>query len=314
MTKPDNKRPILITGIHRSGTTWVGKILAHDPQVTYISEPLHLKHSRGVFKHPVDVWYPYICEDNGEPFKNAFLETLQYKYHLLKELQNLQDIKAAGKLVRDFSVFQSSRLGKRRALLKDPFAVISVPWFISVLKADVVILVRHPLQFVSSIKRLGWRFDFDYLLQQPLLMRDYLESYRAEMEQVYSQRDDIVGQGILLWKIIYSIVSQYQNQGLAFMLVRQEDLSLNPERIYRDICDYVGITYSEDIRRAIIRSSRSSNLVEISVNHEHAIQVNSIANLTNWKKRLTDREIERIVTDTWDIAERYYQWEEWNSW
>jgi len=314
MRKAETVKPILITGIHRSGTTWVGKILAHDSQVTYISEPLHLKHSRGVFKHPVDAWYPYICDENGEPFENAFLETIQYKYHLRNELQNLHSLKAVGKMVRDFSVFQSSRLGKRRALLKDPFAVVSVPWFLSMMNANVVILVRHPLQFVSSIKRMSWRFDFDYLLQQPLLMRDYLESYRMEMNQANRQKDDIVGQGILLWRIIYSIVDQYLNLGHDFMLVRHEDLSLDPERHFSEICDYVGITYSRDIKRAIHRSSRSSNMTEISVHDEHAILVNSIANLTNWKKRLTDREIERIVADTRDVAEKYYKWEEWNLW
>jgi hypothetical protein len=217
-------------------------------------------------------------------------------------------------MVRDFYVFQSSRLGKRRALLKDPFAVVSVPWFLSMMNADVVILVRHPLQFVSSIKRMSWRFDFDYLLQQPLLMRDYLESYRAEMNQANRQKDDIVGQGILLWRIIYSIVDQYLNLGHDFILVRHEDLSLDPERYFSEICDYVGITYSRDIKRAIHRSSRSSNMTEISVHDEHAILVNSIANLTNWKKRLTDREIERIVADTRDVAEKYYKWEEWNLW
>lgn len=314
MKKEEFGKPILITGIHRSGTTWVGKILTHDPRVTYISEPLHLRHSLGVFNQPVDAWYPYICDENGEPFENAFLETIQYKYHLGKELQNLHSFREVGKLVRDFSVFQTSRLGNHRALLKDPFAVVSVPWFLSMMKADVVILVRHPLQFVSSIKRLNWKFDFDYLLQQPLLMRDYLEPYRVEMNQVNRKRDDIVGEGILLWKIIYSIVNQYQKKGHDFMLVRHEDLSLDPERYFSDICDYVGVNYSRDIKRAIIRSSRSSNLSEIAVHDEHSFIVNSIANLTNWKKRLTDLEIERIVTDTRDIAEKYYKWEEWNLW
>ena len=205
-------------------------------------------------------------------------------------------------------------MGNHRALLKDPFAVISIPWFLSTTGADVVLMVRHPLQFVSSIKRLNWKFDFDYLLQQSLLMRDYLEPYRVEMNQINLQRGDIVGHGILLWKIIYSIVDQYRERGLKIMLVRHEDLSQAPERYFRAICDYTGIKYSKAIERAVIRSSRSSNLPEISVNDEHAVLVDSLTNLTNWKNRLTSNEINRIVTDTRDVAEKYYKWEEWKSW
>ena len=33
-------KPILVTGSHRSGSTWVGKMLATSPSVNYIHEPL----------------------------------------------------------------------------------------------------------------------------------------------------------------------------------------------------------------------------------------------------------------------------------
>ena len=35
------RRPILVTGSHRSGTTWVGKTIALSPSVTYIGEPFN---------------------------------------------------------------------------------------------------------------------------------------------------------------------------------------------------------------------------------------------------------------------------------
>jgi hypothetical protein len=39
--------PVLVTGIHRSGTTWVGKMLAAAPGVVYINEPLTGIHRSG---------------------------------------------------------------------------------------------------------------------------------------------------------------------------------------------------------------------------------------------------------------------------
>ena len=56
--------PILVTGTHRSGTTWVGKMLAADAMTAYISEPLNVLHRPGVFHAKVKYWYQYICEEN----------------------------------------------------------------------------------------------------------------------------------------------------------------------------------------------------------------------------------------------------------
>ena len=61
--------PILVTGAHRSGTTWVGKILAADPrQAGYISEPLNVLHRPGVMRTPVHRWYTSLTEDVASQF------------------------------------------------------------------------------------------------------------------------------------------------------------------------------------------------------------------------------------------------------
>ena len=210
----------------------MGKMLALDPGTTYVSEPLHLGHSRGVLSQPVENWYSYICDDNSAQFENAFQNTIQFKYQLWMAIQHSRHWRSAGKVVRDFPVFLTSRLLKRRALLKDPFAVLSVPWFISTLDAQVVIMVRHPIPFVSSLKRLGWSFNFDHLLNQPLLMRDHLEPFRSEMVHSKQDEQDIVGQGILLWRMIYTLVHQNKTQGYDIQFIRHEYLSQRPLPIF----------------------------------------------------------------------------------
>jgi len=307
-------KPILITGAHRTGTTWMGKILALDPDITYVSEPLHLGHSRGVLSQPVENWYSYICNDNGTQFENAFQNTIQFKYQIWMAIQHSRNWKGAGKVIRDFPLFLASRLLKRRALLKDPFAVISVPWFTSALDAQVVIMVRHPIPFVSSLKRLGWSFDFNHLLNQPLLMRDHLDPFRSEMVHCKQNEQDIVGQGILLWRMIYLLVHQYKTQGLDIQLIRHEDLSQRPLPIFEEIFLKLGIVFSQKIEEKIIISTQTSNPDEVAVYDEHAVRLNSLANLKNWKKRLTDLEIERIDTDTRDVVKEFYELGEWKSW
>jgi len=310
----DDMKPILITGAHRTGTTWTGKMLALDPGVTYVSEPLHFDHSRGVLSQPVESWYSYICDDNGAQFENAFRNTIQFKYQLWMAIQHSRNWRAVGKVIRDFPVFLTSHVLKRRALLKDPFAVLSVPWFISTLDAQVVIMVRHPIPFVSSLKRLGWSFNFNHLLNQPLLMRDHLEPFRSDMVQSKKDEQDIVGQGILLWRMIYTLVHQYKTQGYDIQLIRHEYLSQRPLPIFEELFQKLGMVFSHKIEEKIIISTQTSNPNEVAVYDEHAVKLNSLANLRNWKKRLTDLEITRIDTDTRDVVKEFYELGEWKSW
>jgi hypothetical protein len=314
MDMSSRKVPILITGAHRTGTTWVGKVLAQDPGIAYVSEPLHLHHSRGVLDHPVDAWYQYICDENDDPYYFAYLKTLQYNYQLWSAIKNITDFKSAGKIVVDQLSFLSHKILDRRILLKDPFAVFSVPWFIDRFRTKVLIMVRHPLALISSLQRLNWQFDFDFLLDQPLLMRDFLEPFRDEMMHTNQNKDNILLQGILLWRMIYTVVHRYSLEIPEISIIRHEDLSLEPVKIFSHICDSLDVGQTEAIKKAAHLSSRTSNPAEVSQNDEHAVYLDSRANLSNWRKRLSESDIHKIVEGTMDVAEKFYRPEEWKEW
>ncbi|HBY06402.1 MAG TPA: sulfotransferase family protein, partial [Chloroflexi bacterium] len=180
-------------------------MIAASPQVGYISEPLNVLHRPGVLRAPTQHWYTYICAENQADYLPAFRETLRFRYHPWLELKSLRSLKDAGRMLRDGGWFLSGQVRRARPLLKDPFAVFSAPWFAQALGCRVVIAVRHPLAFVSSLKRLGWDFDFLDLLAQPLLMRDHLEPYQAEMEALLATPEDVIGQGSLLWRMVYTV-------------------------------------------------------------------------------------------------------------
>ena len=130
-TTSAERRPILVTGAHRSGTTWVGRMLAADDGVAYISEPLNVLHRPGVFSAPVPYWYTYITSENEAAFLPAFRELLDYNYHILAELRSIRSRKDVLRMVRDFHSFFVGSMHAERPLLKDPFAVFSTPWFAS---------------------------------------------------------------------------------------------------------------------------------------------------------------------------------------
>jgi len=63
-----SKNPILVTGSHRSGTTWVGKILALSPEVGYIQEPFHPRHNMAICNAVFENCFTYICKENEERY------------------------------------------------------------------------------------------------------------------------------------------------------------------------------------------------------------------------------------------------------
>jgi len=303
------RAPILVTGAHRTGTTWVGKMLAAGRGVAYISEPLNVWHRPGVLRAPVEKWYTYLCAENEAAYLPAFHEMLDFRYGLGRELRSLRSRKDVLRMGRDISTFLRGRLLGQRALLKDPFAIFSAPWFAARLNCRVVITVRHPAGFASSLKRLNWPFDFGDLLDQPILMRDHLEVDRVAMESISA--DDIIGQAALLWRMVYRSVARMKSLQPSFIIIQHEDLSRDPLAGFQSLYAALDLDFTPKVEQTILNSSSSENPNELSKKKVHSVKLDSHANVDNWKKRLSVDEITRIRDLTEEVAAQFYEEEEW---
>ncbi len=306
---PLNEHPVLVTGAHRSGTTWVGKMLAAGGQAAYISEPLNVWHRPGVMRTPVENWYTYINRENESAYLPALLETLSFRYHTWDEIKSLRSVKDLLRMGRDWSLFLRGRLRKQRPLIKDPFAVFSTLWFLERLGSQVVITVRHPAAVASSLKRLGWSFDFQDLLGQPLLMRDWLEPYRDEMSAIPA--GDVIGQSSLLWRMVYQVVDTCRKQDPEIQLVRHEDLALDPLPAFQELYASLDLQFTPEAQKTILKSSSSDNPKETSKKAIHSVKLDSRASLYNWKQHLSSEEVSRIRQLTRDVSSIYYPEADW---
>lgn len=300
---------ILVTGAHRTGTTWVGKMLASGRGVAYISEPLNVWHRPGVLRAPVSKWYTFIDKTSEADYLPAFREMLAFRYGLGREIRSLRSRKDVLRMGRDLSIFLRGRLTGQRPLIKDPFAVFSAPWFAERLGCRVVITVRHPAGFASSLKRLNWPFDFSDLLDQPALMEAYLDADRAVMESI--AEDDILGQAALLWRMVYRVVARMTSLHPSFIIVRHEDLSRDPLTGYRDLYAALDLDFTPKVEQAILNASSSENPEELSQEKVHSVKLDSRANIDNWKKRLSKDEIARVREMTGKVSHLFYSDEEW---
>jgi len=306
-----DRKPILVSGAHRSGTTWVGKMLAADPQVAYVSEPLNIFHRPGVLRTPTQFWYTYICEDNQVKFTEAFYELLQFNYHTNLEIRSLKSIKDFGRLCRDWWTFWNGRRKNQIPLIKDPFAVFSSEWFRNSLGCRIVIVVRHPAAVTSSILKLGWNFDFQDLLDQPLLMRDWLGSFQAEMEKEIDSQEDLIAQSCLLWRMIYTNVDEMMKKIPEMIIIRHEDFSLDPLAKFKQLYQELDLEFTDDIQNIINVSTSDKNPKTTSRSTVHSVRINSQAQVKSWQQQLSKYEIERIRTLTSDTSPIYYTEADW---
>jgi hypothetical protein len=304
-------QPILVSGAHRSGTTWVGKMLAAGPRVAYISEPLNIWHRPGVLRTPIQYWYSYICEDNQLDYLESFQELLRYKYHANLEIRSIKSIKDIGRMSRDWWTFWSGRRNSQTPLIKDPFAVFSSEWFGKSLGCSLVIVVRHPAAVASSLMKLGWSFNFQDLLEQPLLMRDWLDPFREDMEKLIETPNDLIAQSSLLWRMIYQSVNELRKKLPGLIVIRHEDISSDPLGGFNHLYGDLGLEYSADIQRAIGTASSGKNPKETSKSTVHSVRIDSQALVKSWQQRLSKADIDRVWKLTSDVAPIYYKEEEW---
>jgi len=298
--KPVNtgKNPILITGSHRSGSTWVGKMLALSPAAGYIHEPFNPKSGMG---RPVfNKWFTYVCEENESVYRREVEECLNFRFSLYRKTKSIRSWRDAGRLLRDKVVYTRRRWSNLRPLVKDPISIFSAGWLAGRFNMDVVVLIRHPAAFAGSLKAAGWHHPFHHFLRQPLLTEHHLKDFKEEITE-YAERDQpLVDQAILLWKLIYSTIWTYREKyGSEWIFVRHEDLSARPVEEFGNLYGKLGLDYTERIRAKIKEFS-------FSPGDPAPLKRDSQSNIWQWKSRLSQEEITRIKEQTQPWARRFY--------
>jgi Sulfotransferase family len=311
-------RPILVTGLPRSGTSWVGKMLQAGRDVVYVNEPLNPQHppgrSPGVLNAEVSHRFQYICADNEDAWAPAFTDTLRLRYRPLAELRRNHRPYDLARLAKYGTAFSAGRLLRRRALIDDPFAVLSAGWFAQRLGCQVIVCVRHPVTFIGSRQRLGWKVDLHALLNQPLLLRDLLGPYAGELRALADSADSIA-QAALLWRVTYTAIGQIAARWPQLVLVRRyEDLASDPVPAFHGLYDRFGLTWSAGARQRIVAATTGRGRTAES--HVWSLRgglartafraMDSRAALTSYRDRLSPEEITRVQKLTDDVAAQYY--------
>ncbi len=320
MTSP----PILITGLPRSGTSWVGKMLQASGEVVYVNEPLNPSRppgrSPGVLNASVSHAFQYICADNEAPWLRAYRDTTRLRYHTLAELRANRALPDLARLAKNLRAFTAGRLRGRRALLDDPYAVLSAAWFARRLGAVTVVLVREPVSWAGSWRKLGWTTYFHELLEQPLLLRDALGERAEELRRLVGSQDELA-KNATLWRVTYEAVDAMRRESDAaadgpgsLRVVRYEDLAGDPERAFGELYRACGLSWNEAARRTVRSATQAGTAPTRAMSwslrgglSRTAFQpMDSHTSLETYKERLSEEEIARVTELTQETRALFY--------
>lgn len=304
------KKPILVTGSHRSGTTWVGKMLAATPSVGYIHEPFNVTHRPGICSARFPYWFMYITEENASPYLVPLKRTLQFRFDIGAELPAIRSLRHVGRMIKNYKNFALYRFRHAIPLIKDPIALFSSEWLAHAFDMHVIVLIRHPAAFVSSIKRLNWTHNFSHFLHQPLLMRDYLSPFESEIRAFAQNEHHIMEQATLLWRMIHHTILVYKEKHQGWIFIRHEDISADPLYHFEYLYKSMNLTLTDKERQVIKEFSSEDNLTEASRGHT-LVKRNSKSNIKSWQKNFSKQELSTLRTQVEDISHKFYSDADW---
>jgi len=303
----NSNKSILVTGIPRSGTSWVGRMISQAPYVRYVHEPFNISGNLCSCGVNFNYWFQYINSENCHKYSEHLKHTIYPAYSRIGLFNTFREV-IKTKRIRSFSNYFQA-YSSRRVIVKDPLAVFSAVTLANMFDMNIVVLIRHPAAIVSSYKALNWMHPFSHFLSQPELMEEHLAPFRDEISDFAKNQYDIVDQIALLWKLVHYMIIKYQEKKSDWIYVRYKDLALEPLDGYQNIFQKIGLQFSDHIRDRI--QAHSLLKATSSDGDPYAIKQIPYQVIYKWQKTLTSDEINRIQKRVEDISTAFFSDKEW---
>src|SRR3990167_553624 len=139
-----------ITGAHRSGSSWIGKMIASTGDFLVRDEEI-FNWSTEIARSPFTGMYTYVCGENEANFESFVKKTVENRYDLLGGLARVRSLKDLARVAkRKLRSIGRGFNGHRPQIFVEPIGLFSTEWFVETFKARPIIVIRHPASFVSS--------------------------------------------------------------------------------------------------------------------------------------------------------------------
>lgn len=277
----------LITGMHRSGTTWLGAACSKASDTVVLHEPFN--YASGV--RGIPHWYPDPENDNssGKIYK-AVSQVIsgRAKFRLIRSSDTVP--KAIARMITlggpDFWTYRKQINTKARHLiLKDPFALRMSLWLSKHFNVRTIVLIRHPCSLYLSLSRMHW--------QTPVIADDGIFT-RSKVDLPNNAKHHAKEFGEF-WRHLYGHAFEQEkaSEG-AVKIIRHEDLCVRPTGIGKVALEHLGLQMNKSVTEFLSESS-SGDVVAPPESVLHSMKRNSAELVHAWRGRLSEAEQDAIM-------------------
>jgi hypothetical protein len=270
-------RPVFITGIPRCGSSWVGEILGSCTGVRYVYEPFNLDwvpELRGGLSH-----FKYL-EANSEPTPSLQLAVDS----AFRGLQCGKQLTRAA--YRGY--WGAATRSASRVVIKDPTACLMTAWIAQQYNAKILIVMRHPCGFASSLAKLDWQVSVNFLLRQENLMREYLGCYEDVMRR--ATNDKWLNRGAF-WAAIHKVLIEQMASHPDWVLSKYENLCSDPNGQFSSLAQKLVLELNGNARSKIqLDSTKTRTSSDAGSTRRESRLMPYI-----WKQRMTKGEIDAVM-------------------
>jgi len=245
---------VLVAGLPRSGTTWVGEVLGRSAGARYLHEPdNHLVRP--------DAWWakrrlgPY--PELGPGTAGGDYERLWARafaggprpspvYAGARILQRAGAPRVSGRLASR----QTPRPAPGPLVVKSVHCARALEWAVDRFRPAVVVVERHPFGVIASWRKLGWD---DFLDTDPAALRHSVAVLGVDPPPpgaAWLER--------AAWH--YGLLSSYLQRARRrhpdWLVVRHEVLCAGPEPAFRGLADRLGLRFTAEAARFLAASNR----------------------------------------------------------
>jgi hypothetical protein len=316
---------VLVLGIPRSGTTWIGRALAAAPDTSYLHEPdndmshpfaLRAKGRLGRFPllDPSDdapgyerLWRAALGEDGKERGAVARLRDRAAlsigrrvpRPVMQQALSNPDTGRPAALRLASWLATPAAPGPGANAVVKTVHAPLAAEWIDARFDPAVVVVLRHPLNVLASLLELGLPDRDRALERRPGVPERVLRPLGIDPpEENASDAARAAWQVGMLQAALQAAAARHRE----WIVVEHEELAIGAIPAFRSLFERIGLPWSEDVAAHLEASNRPGT--GFTTNRLGADEP------ARWRRRLRPdqfrdalRVLRTLPTDRWDLGE-----------
>lgn len=320
-----NSKPILLFGMPRSGTTWIGKIFDSHPDTLYRHEP----DSWGLLNNipllaPLDQTEQYDAAISrfiaaiprmNQTKVSATIPVFRKNYYSPLQFWllniNIRVSKLLGKIFGEVGMPQlvDYQANENIRLVWKSIESLGRLGVIARQECRAVQLVRHPCGYISSVLRGESKSKFtsatpssdDFELFEMLLQTEHARAHGLTLDKL----KQMTAVERLAWRwVLFNEKARGDTKGLEnCTLARYEDFCDDPEASTRRLFEFCGLSWHPQVAAFLQNSTASENSAYYSVFKDSKKSANK------WQKELSEHDISAImlIASTSEVGHLYME-------